>query len=132
MTDYQTTIYHYKVETSDGSGILSAEKRFDITQLDVIGQNEEYLVVNDLRFTTLKKRKERGEHPTCEVIGRCSISIYNSDKCWGNRIWLSLYSEKPVTTRFIRAAIETEIEKRFGYFTGKIDLSFITEKANAR
>jgi hypothetical protein len=125
-------IYHYEVEVMDGSGVLSAEKRFDVIKLNVVGENDEYLAVDNRHFSTIQKKLERGDHPIYDVLGRCSISIYNADNCWGNRIWLSLFVESPVTSKFIKRAIEKEIEKRFGYFTGKVDLSFITDRANIR
>jgi hypothetical protein len=124
----ETTIYHYSVESGDGSGIISASKGFDVKKLSVIGENDEYMAVDDYRFSTIKKKAERGSVQIDSILNRPSISIQNNDSCWGNRIWFSLYSEEKVTAKFIRRAIEKEIEKRFGYFTGKVDLSFITEK----
>lgn len=124
-----TPLYFHKVEVSDGSGIIRGEEAsFDVSLIEVIGENDKYVVVKDFTFTTIQRRLERNDSRIYPVIGDPSISIFANDRCWGNRIWYRLYSEKTIKPFVIRNQIEREIEKRFGYFTGAIDLSFITKK----
>ncbi len=49
------TINHYVVEISDDKGVLDAKNEFRVDQHKVIAENDEYLAVDDRRFTTLKK-----------------------------------------------------------------------------
>ncbi len=118
-------IYYYDVEKADGSGILSAVQKFEVTELSVIGENDKYFVVDDSRFSTIEKEGDKDRYRLYSVLNEPSVSIYNNDNCWGNRMHYTLYSETTVTPASIKKRIEREIDKRFGYFTGKVDLSFI-------
>lgn len=122
-------IYYYDVESADGSGILSAVKKFEVSELSLVGENDTYIAVNDSRFTTIQKECDKERCSIYPVLNDPSVSIYNNDNCWGNRLHYILYSETTVTSASIKKRIEREIDKRFGYFTGKIDLSFIMKGA---
>lgn len=122
-------LYYYDVESADGSGIFSATKKFEITEVTVLAVNDKYLVVNDAKFTTIQKDCPNDRYRVYAVLNDPSICIHNNDSCWGNRIHYSLYSETTVKPDAIKKKIEREILKRFGYFIGKIDLSFITKGA---
>lgn len=123
-------IYRYEIESSDGSGCIGASKRYDVKKLRVIGENEDFLVVDDHRFSTIKKTGNKDDAFLHTILGRPCITIHNADKCWGNRIWFSLFSSTPVKPQFIKRQIQKEIDRRFSYFTGKVDLSFIKEPTN--
>lgn len=115
------TIYHYKVRHFDGSGIIGAEKVFDVSELNVIGENEINIVVDDHSFTTVSK--EKSDYRTS--LETPQISINANDHIWGNGVRYDLFSfssKKPLT---IRKEIEKEIQKQLGFFTKSLNLGFI-------
>ena len=120
------TIYHHYVEIADASGILGAANKFSVTALDVLAENDRFMVVNDAYFTTLDKTAAK--YGVGSPLGKEKISTSANDSVWGNRITYSLYSEKRKKADTIRRAIEREIEKRFGFFARGIDLSVISDK----
>ncbi len=124
-------IYFYDVESADGSGIISKAQRFDVSQLAIIAENERFFAVNDAKFSTIEKENDKDRCRIYPVLNESSISIYNSDKVWGNRIHYMMFSDKPVTPASIKKKIECEIDKRFGYFIGKVDLAFIMKGAKS-
>lgn len=110
-----TRINEYRVEFADNSGIIGSEKRFEKNVRNILAQNDRYLCIDNYGFSTIEKKG----------IGKPSISIYNNDRIWGNRVTLTLYSYKNVRPSTIRSHIERRIKKKFGFFQDRIDLSFI-------
>lgn len=117
------TINHYVVEISDGKGILDAKNEFRVDQHHVIAENDEYLVVDDRRFTTLKK----GDSDYEACMDKPSISTAANDSCWGNRIWYSLYTERTVKAATIRKEIEKAVQKKYGFFIGSLNLDIVKD-----
>lgn len=120
------TILHHCVEIADSTGIIGAENKFEVTPLEVLAENDRYMVVNDRTFTTLDKTGAK--YCAGQPLGEEKICTMSNDRVWGNRIQYSLYSEKRKTASAIRKAIEKEIHKRFGFFASGIDLSIISDK----
>lgn len=122
-------IKHYRVEVTDpkSAGIIGPQQKFEVTEFNVIAENDRYLVIDDYRFTSL--RKEKSKYDTC--LEQVSIHLSANDSVWGNRITYSLYTVKTKRASTIRKEIEAEIAKKYGFFLGKIDLSFIDEKVAA-
>lgn len=122
------TIKHYRVEVTDrlNPGILGAEQKFEVTELKVIAENERYIAVDDYRFTSIHK-DSKYKYDT--ALNKASIGLYANDSCWGNRITYSLYTDKTKRASTIKREIEAEIAKKYGFFLGKIDLSFIDDNA---
>jgi hypothetical protein len=118
-------IKHYRVEVTDpnNSGIIGAKKSFDAMELNVLGENERCLVVDDAFFTTIKKKK--CDWDTC--LDKPSISLHANDTCWGTRVSYTLFTEKTKRAATIKKEIEAAIEKKYGFFARGFDLSFITE-----
>ena len=122
-------INHYRVDVADpaNSGILGAEKKFERMGFNVIGENDKYLAIDDVRFTTI--RKERSDWDTC--LDKPSISLHANDGVWGTRVTYSLYTEKTKRAYTIKKEIEAAIQKKYGFFARGFDLSFITDKEAA-
>jgi hypothetical protein len=122
-------INHYRVEVTDprNSGIIGPEKKFEAMELNVIGENEHCLAVDNAWFTTIKKKK--CDWDTC--LDQPSISLHANDSCWGTRVTYSLYTEKTKRASTIKKEIEAAIEKKYGFFAKGFDLAFITDKAQA-
>lgn len=118
-----TIINHYVVEISDGSGVLDAKNEFRVDQHQVLAQNDDYLVIDDRRFTTLKKGDS--DYETC--MDKPSISTAANDSCWGNRIWYSLYTEREVKAAAIRKEIEKAVKKKYGFFIGNLNLDIVKD-----
>jgi hypothetical protein len=116
-------INHYVVEISDGKGVLDAKNEFRVDKHTVIAENDEYLAVDDRRFTTLKKGTS--DYETC--IDAPSISMAANDSCWGNRIWSSLYTERTVKAETIRKEIEKAVKKKYGFFIGELNLDVVKD-----
>lgn len=117
------TINHYVVEISDGSGVVNAKNEFRIDQRQVIAENEEYLVIDDLRFTTLKKGNS--DYESC--MDKPSISTAANDSCWGNRIWYSLYTDRKVNAETIRKEIDKAVKNKYGFFMGSLNLDIVKD-----
>jgi hypothetical protein len=118
----------YKVEITDGSGIIGRglpENTFTVEEFNVIAENKVNLVIDDISFTTLRLLKS--DYMTC--LDKPYISINNGDKCWGNRVSYTLYTEGRKTAKKIRAEIEAKLEMKFGFFRNGLDLSFIKDGA---
>lgn len=122
-----TKIKKYSVLICDKSGILKDDDHFKMTELDVIAENEQFIVVNDRHFTTIEKvpRKQYAIYPE---VGKASIGLYNGDSCWGNRITYTLYSFAPVKASRIKKEIEKKVAEKFSFFTGRLDLSIVKDK----
>ena len=122
------TIKHYRVEVTDRSnpGILGAEQKFEVTELNVIAENDRYIAVDDFCFTSIRK-DSKYEYDT--RLNKPSIGLRANDNVWGNRISYSLYTDATKRASTIKREIEAAIAKKYGFFLGKIDLSFIDDKA---
>lgn len=122
-------INYYCVEVTDplNTGIVGGDKKFEKQEFDVIGENNNYIAINDHRFTSL--RKEKSEWDTC--LDKPSISLHANDSCWGTRVLYSLYTEKSKRASTIKKEIEAAIEKKYGFFARGFDLSFITDEEAA-
>lgn len=119
------TIHHYRVEISDGTGIIKDRNEFKHALLQIIGENERYMVVNDQTFTTLDK--ENGKYSQGRSVGKPEICICTNDSCWGNRITYSLYSFTQKKAATIRKEIEREIQKKLGFFLRGVNLDIVHE-----
>ena len=119
-------IKHYRIEVTDKQrgGLLGAEQRFQINEYNVIGENEYNLVIDDMHFTTITKKKN--DYST--NLDKPSIYLYANDNVYGNRITYSLYTETNKQASTIKKEIEAEIIKKYGFFMSNIDLSFITDE----
>ena len=116
-------INHYTVEISDTTGIIGERNEFKIEQHNVIAENDDYLVIDDRRFTTLKKGDS--DYETC--IDKENISLASGDSCWGNRIWYSLYTEGEVKAATIRKAIDKAVKKKFGFYIAGLKLDVVKD-----
>lgn len=122
-------IKRYYVEVTDPKcpGIIGREQKFEVSDFNVIAENDRYIAIDDYRFTSL--RKEKYKYDTC--LNQVSISLSTSDSVWGSRIIYTLYTDKAKRASTIKKEIEAEIAKKYGFFLGNIDLSFIVSKEAA-
>lgn len=120
------TIHHYYVEISDSSGIMGHKNEFKSEDIEIIGENDRYLVINDRTFTTIDKQASK--YCVGQPLGRECIGISANDSVWGNRITYSLYTFERKKAATIRKKIEKEISSRFGFFASGVDLSIIQDK----
>ena len=116
-------IKKYEVISLDGRGLLSDKNGFAISEVEIIGENDQRIVLKDQMFTRLEKKK-----CSCfESIGEPSISIHTNDTCFGSGVRYCLYTFKNKKAATIKKEIESKIQTRFGYFLQGIDLSMIKE-----
>lgn len=122
-------INHYLVEVTDpkSAGIIGPKQEFKVTELNVVAENDRYIAVDDFCFTSVRKEKSR--YDTC--LEQPRISLTANDSVWGSRIMYSLYTGKTKRASTIRKEIEAEVAKKYGFFLGQIDLSFIDDRATA-
>lgn len=114
----------YTVEISDGRGIVEGKNKFECKQLRVLAENDTYLVVNDHRFTSVKK--EYSDYQTC--LDAPSISMYNGDNVFGSGVSYTLYTERNVRATTIRKEIEKAVVKKYGFFINGLKLDFIKDQ----
>ena len=116
---------YYHVEISDGTGIMRrAKNEFTRTEYRVIGENDINLVIDNLHFTTVRKNKSKYHSP---CLDHPSICLNFNDSVWGNRITYHLYTFNTKKASIICKEIEKKIQKEFGFFIGKLDLSAIKD-----
>lgn len=123
-------ILHYYVEISDGKGIISARNEFSTTELDILGENDRYMVVNNLHFTTIDK--QASEYSIGAPLDKASIHISTADSVWGNLVTYSLYTFKQKKAATIRKEIEKAIIKKLGFFLNGVDLSVIDDRVKRK
>ena len=116
-------IRHYSVQISDQTGIIKGDDSFTVKELNVLGENSMYLVVDDLRFTTIKKDYDKYS----ECLNHERIHIYVSDNVWGSRVTYCLFTDRTKKASTIRKEIEAAIQKKVGFFTQRIDLSIVKD-----
>lgn len=116
-------IKKYEVISLDGLGWLKERNGFTISEVEVIGENENRIVLKDEMFTRLEKKKS-----VCfDSIDDPSIRLLTGDKCWGSGVMYCLYTFKHKRAATIKKEIEHKIQEKFGYFMSGIDLSMIVE-----
>ena len=99
-------------------------KEKTVEDVEVLGENERYIVLNDSYFTKLQQKKEK-DYNVCSVVNTCSISDYTDDTFWQKYygdFWIRMYttednmktSEKQVNRGFIKF-IRGKIGKYMAY-----------------
>lgn len=120
-------IYSYKVSLyANRPKGFREEKDIKCEVLDVIGENEKFICVNDYWFSTICKDPK--SFIIDGVLDIPNISIYVNDSIWGNGFYYKLFSTKPKSSKAIKKEIEKAIEKKVGFFMNGINLDFITDK----
>ena len=115
-------LHHYRVRIIRNPGVYNWNKNeFISEQVEIVAQNETYIVINDWYFTKIKK--ERCSYET--YLNKPSISIRTNDRSLDNGIFYTLYSEKPVKPDKIKSEIQAKISKDYSWLLGDIDLSII-------
>lgn len=120
-------IKKYEVISLDQVGLLREPNGFTISEVEILGENQHRIVINDSMFTRLEKKKSS----VFECIDDPTINVYTNDNCWGSGVKYCLYTFKNKKAATIKKEIEAKIQKRFGYFLRGIDLSMIKEPEQA-
>jgi hypothetical protein len=118
-------INYYRVEVTDplNGGILGGEKKFEMQEFKVIGENDKYIAIDNYAFTSI--RKEKCDWDTC--LDKPSIHLSANDSVYGTRVAYTLYTQKTKRASTIKKEIEAAIEKKYGFFARGFDLSFIKD-----
>lgn len=119
-------LYHYKVSIYRKGEVLpwyrdQKKDEFINELVDVLDQNETFIVLKDWYFTKLYKKKN--DHSAS--LNKQSLYARTRDTILDNGIFYSLYSDKPKTAKSIKKEIQTFIQKEFGWLADGIDLSVI-------
>ena len=122
-------VNYYRVEVTDSlnAGVLGGDKKFEVQQFNVIGENDKYIAIDDFRFTSI--RKEKDDWDTC--LDKPSICIYANDSVYGTRVSYTLYTTKTKNAATIKKEIEAAIEKKYSFFSRGFYLSFLANKEAA-
>jgi hypothetical protein len=120
-------IYLHHVDVLDGKGAIRGRSKYDVVELNVIGENERFIVIDDAYFTTIEKAGKKDEFRVYPLLNIHSTSVFCNDSTWGSGVWYKLYSYERVSPSKIRADIRAAIKKKVGFFMDKIDLSFIKD-----
>ena len=121
-------IKKYEVISLNGRGCLSEKNGFNISEVEVIAENESRMVLRDQMFTRLEKKK----CSWTESIDTPSINITTGDNCYGSGVRYSLYTFKNKRADTIKKEIEAVIQKKYGYFMRGVDLSMIKEPCKGK
>lgn len=93
-------------------------KEKTVEDVQVLGKNERYIVLNDPRFTKLQQKKEK-DYDSCPVVNTCSILDYTD-----STFWQKYYGDFAIcmyTTEANMKTIEKQINREFTKFIrGKI------------
>jgi len=89
---------------------------FEQTQVDVIAENDNYVCLDDFRFTTIQKS---GKGTAYDVIGTKRIRIEDGSGLFGSAftkgIFYTLYSFEKKRPSTVRKEIEEAIKKKYGW-----------------
>lgn len=85
-------------------------KERTVEDVEVLGENERYLVLNDSYFTKLQQKKEK-DYNLCSVVNTCSISDYTNDTFWQK--YYEDFSIRLYTTEGNMKTIEKQINREF-------------------
>ena len=93
-------------------------KEKTVEDVEVLGENERYIVLNDSYFTKLQQKKEK-DYNVCSVVNTCSISDYTDDIFWQK--YYGDFSIRMYTTEDNMKTIEKQINREFiKFIRGKI------------
>ena len=93
-------------------------KEKTVEDVQVLGENERYIVLNDSYFTKLQQKKEK-DYNVCSVVNTCSISDYTDDIFWQK--YYGDFSIRMYTTEDNMKTIEKQINREFiKFIRGKI------------
>jgi len=93
-------------------------KEKTVEDVQVLGENERYIVLNDAYFTKLQQKKEK-DYNVCSVVNTCSISDYTNDTFWQK--YYGDFSIRMYTTEGNMKTIEKQINREFiKFIRGKI------------
>ena len=93
-------------------------KEKTVEDVEVLGENERYIVLNDSYFTKLQQKKEK-DYNVCSVVNTCSISDYTDDTFWQK--YYGDFSIRMYTTEDNMKTIEKQINREFiKFIRGKI------------
>ena len=93
-------------------------KEKTVEDVEVLGENERYIVLNDSYFTKLQQKKEK-DYNVCSVVNTCSISDYTDDIFWQK--YYGDFSIRMYTTEDNMKTTEKQINREFiKFIRGKI------------
>lgn len=115
-------IKRYKVQIYKKPTSYSFEEdKFTIESLEVLGENDDFIVFNDDYFTKITKKPDR----YYDVLDRPRINIRTTDSLLSNGIFYTLYTTTNKRPATIRNEIHRQIGKKFGWMMDSVDLSII-------
>ena len=107
-------------------GMISSyrcEDRFTQEQVEVLAENDNYIIINDEYFTKINKpSKHSSNYDT--VLNSQHIAIVTEDKIFSKGVFYTLYSDSKKRPATVKKEIEDKIQKKFGGFVS-IDLGVI-------
>ena len=93
-------------------------KEKTVKEVEVLGENERYIVLKDNYFTKLQKKKEK-DYNSCSIVNTCSISDYTNDTFW--KKYYGDFAIRMYTTEENMRVIEKQVNREFTKFIrGKI------------
>lgn len=104
-------IYKHEVKIhKERSKWDNTQDSFDITEVEILGENENYIVLNDFVFSKIDKKKDGILYPS---LGYASIHFKSM---WGGKgIFYTLYAREKKQTRTIEKQIRDKIKKECGW-----------------
>lgn len=111
------TINHYEVEI-----LKNGEKTFKREKIEVIAENEGWIVLNTRNYDRVTKTKTF-EFCHCR-LDKPRLTARENDKIFKNGVFYEFYSYGTKRATTIRKEIAKFIDDRYGYLAA-IDLSFI-------
>lgn len=89
-----------------------------VEDVEVLAENERYIILNDSYFTKLQQKKEK-DYNSCSIVNICSISDYTNDTFW--KKYYGDFSIRMYTTEDNMKTIEKQVNREFiKFIRGKI------------
>jgi hypothetical protein len=95
---------------------------FEIKEVEVIAENDSYIVINDWYFTKLGKSNKSYSN---EVLEKEYIQVRNDNHILGDGVFYTLYSISKIRPSTIKNHIEKKISDHYGWLMNSLDLSII-------
>ena len=122
-------IKHIKVMIMFKQGIIKQESEYINEHIEVIAENENFIVLNDDYFTKVAKVKSWiGFYAGLDKI---KISSQVDDRCFGTSVTYYYYGTKDKRASSIKKKIKEYITEKFGCMVNA-DLSFMDEPTKGR
>ena len=119
------TIYYYELEVYKQPAKFYSHDKFEISEKEILAENDRYIVFNDSAFTKIEKS---GDGICWSRLNKPSIGFKT---CLGEQgVFYRLYSDTKTRTTTIEKQIKAKAGEEFGWFLKGMDLRILNKPSS--